>query len=225
MQAIMETIFDVCYLIIVISMGIWMVVNAQGRKENNLFGIMAVVLGCGDAFHLVPRIIALCTNGLSAHTASLGFGKFITSITMTIFYVILYHIWQMRYHKENSKALTWSIYTLALIRVALCLFPQNNWMSVASPYDWGIYRNIPFSIIGFIMIVLFYREAKVHKDKVFRLMWLAILLSFLFYVIVILGVEAMPALGIFMIPKTCAYVWIILMGYSEFKNNNRRKYE
>lgn len=26
--------------------------------------MQAVILGCGDAFHLVPRAIALCTTGL-----------------------------------------------------------------------------------------------------------------------------------------------------------------
>ena len=37
-----------------------------------LFGIMAVTLGLGDAFHLIPRAYALCTDGLAAHTAALG---------------------------------------------------------------------------------------------------------------------------------------------------------
>ncbi len=46
---------------------------------------MAVVLGAGDSFHLIPRAIALCTTGLENYTVPLGIGKFITSITMTIF--------------------------------------------------------------------------------------------------------------------------------------------
>lgn len=45
---------------------------------------MAVVLGLGDSFHLVPRAIALCTTGLENFTTALGTGKFITSITMTV---------------------------------------------------------------------------------------------------------------------------------------------
>lgn len=51
---------------------------------------MAVTLGAGDAFHLIPRAVALCTTGLDSFTAALGIGKWITSITMTIFYVLLY---------------------------------------------------------------------------------------------------------------------------------------
>ena len=53
---------------------------------------MAVTLGCGDAFHLVPRAVALCTTGLQSFTAALGLGKLVTSVTITLFYVLLYAV-------------------------------------------------------------------------------------------------------------------------------------
>ena len=90
MQAIVETVFDACYLIGVVTLGILMIAKSHGNKQYRLFGIMAVVLGFGDAFHLVPRAVALCTTGLDNFTVALGTGKFITSITMTVFYIILY---------------------------------------------------------------------------------------------------------------------------------------
>ena len=64
MQAIVETLFDAVYLTSVIAIGVTMIVKSRGNKEHWLFGIMAVVLGAGDAFHLVPRALALCTTGL-----------------------------------------------------------------------------------------------------------------------------------------------------------------
>ena len=69
MQAIGETLFDVVYLVTVITIGIIMMIQGKGRKEYFLFGVMAVTLGCGDAFHLVPRALALCTTGLESYTA------------------------------------------------------------------------------------------------------------------------------------------------------------
>ena len=90
MQAIFETLFDIVYLATVITLGIWMIRRSKGRKQYLLFGAMAVTLGCGDAFHLVPRAVALCTTGLESYTAALGIGKLITSVTMTLFYVLLY---------------------------------------------------------------------------------------------------------------------------------------
>ncbi len=216
MQAIMETLFDIVYLITVITMGILMIRGAGDRKQIKLFGIMAVVLGCGDAFHLVPRAYALCTDGLAAHTASLGMGKFITSVTMTVFYVILYHIWKRRYKTEN-QGLTYTIYGLAAIRIVLCFMPGNAWTSADAPLSWGIYRNIPFAILGLLMIILFYQKAKETKDKGFGLMWLAITLSFGFYIPVVLWADTYPLVGMLMIPKTCAYVWIVFMGYREMR--------
>ncbi|MEG0306251.1 MAG: hypothetical protein RR635_11225, partial [Oscillospiraceae bacterium] len=172
MQALMETIFDACYLVGVVIAGIIMMENAKGTKQYFMFGLMAVLLGSGDAFHLIPRAWSLWTDGLEANAAALGVGKLITSITMTIFYVILYHIWRERYKITGKTGLTVSIYALAVLRVVLCLFPQNKWLVYDAPVSWGIYRNIPFAIMGIVIIVLFYKEAKAHNDKAFRFMWL-----------------------------------------------------
>lgn len=83
MQAIVETMFDAAYLIAVITIGIRMIRESKGVQQFRLFGWMAVVLGAGDAFHLVPRALALCTTGLENYTVPLGLGKWITSVTMT----------------------------------------------------------------------------------------------------------------------------------------------
>mgnify|MGYP001142502661 CR=1 FL=1 len=77
MQAIVETLFDAVYLVTVITLGIIMILKSAGRRQYWLFGIMAVVLGLGDSFHLVPRALALCTTGLENYTAALGAGKLI----------------------------------------------------------------------------------------------------------------------------------------------------
>lgn len=212
MQAIFETAFDIIYLVSVITLGIIIVKGSRGNRQFSLFGIMAIVLGAGDAFHLVPRAVALCTTGLESYIAALGFGKLVTSITMTVFYVILYHIWLLRYGKKE-RLLTASVYAIAAIRIILCLMPQNDWLSAAPPLSWGIYRNIPFIILGIMMIVLFYREAKVNSDRSFRWMWLAITLSFACYIPVVLFSDAVPVTGMLMIPKTCAYVWAVVIGY------------
>ncbi|WP_097027964.1 hypothetical protein [Clostridium peptidivorans] len=213
MQAIMETLFDVAYLFGVITLGLKMVRNSGDNKQYKLFGWMAILLGSGDAFHLIPRSYALLTIGLEANAAALGFGKLVTSITMTIFYVILYHIWRQRYNIEGYKKLTFSIYALGIVRIALCLFPQNDWLNYYAPVSWGIYRNIPFAIMGIIIICIFYVEAKKHNDTNFKFMWLAIMLSFAFYIPVVIWATTIRWIGILMIPKTLAYVWIVVMGY------------
>ena len=86
-----------------------------------------------------------------------------------------------------------------------------------APLSWGIYRNIPFAMLGLLVIVLFYRSAKEQGDRAFRWMWLTIVLSFGFYIPVVLWADAVPAIGMLMIPKTCAYVWTVLIGYFAMK--------
>ncbi len=217
MQAVMETLFDTVYLISVITIGIVMIRRCKGERQFRLFGCMAVVLGAGDAFHLVPRALALCTTGLEHCTAALGIGKLITSVTMTIFYVLLYYVWRLRYQVQGRKGLTAAVYGLAGLRILLCLLPQNQWLSAEAPLSWGIYRNIPFALLGLLVILLFYRSAKEQKDRAFRWMWLTIVLSFGFYIPVVLWADAVPMIGMLMIPKTCAYVWTVLIGYSAMK--------
>lgn len=221
MQAIVETLFDAVYLISVITIGIIMIRGSKGNHQFRLFGWMAVVLGVGDSFHLVPRALALCTTGLENYTVSLGIGKWITSVTMTVFYVLLYYVWRQRYQIKGRQGMTAAMYILAGLRIILCMMPQNRWLSAEAPLSWGIYRNIPFALLGLLVIVLFYRSAKEYEDKAFRWMWLTIVLSFGFYIPVVLWADTIPMIGMLMIPKTCAYVWTVLIGYSAMKQECR----
>lgn len=85
-MAIMESIFDITYLSVVLFLGIRLLLEKS--KSAKLFGVMAIVLGLGDSFHLLPRVIShLSYGGFEANVSALSWGKFITSITMTIFYV------------------------------------------------------------------------------------------------------------------------------------------
>lgn len=217
MQAIVETLFDAVYLVSVITLGVLMIKGSMKNAQFRLFGWMAVVLGAGDSFHLVPRALALCTTGLENYTVPLGLGKWITSVTMTVFYVLLYYVWRQRYQIRGKAGITMAVYALAAARVVLCMMPQNQWLSTASPLSWGIYRNIPFALMGLLIIVLFYQSAKQHGDSAFRWMWLTIVLSFGFYIPVVLWADTIPMIGMLMIPKTCAYVWTVLIGYSAMK--------
>lgn len=217
MQAIMEPIFHVVYLTTVITLGIKMLTKSKNNKYFKLFGSMSVILGFGDSFHLIPRIYALLTTGLENNAAALGFGKFITSITMTIFYLILYKIWKKRFDIKNSKKLDLTMYLLAAVRTILCFFPQNDWFVNNPPVSWGIYRNIPFAIMGIIMIYLLYSYGSKNNDRDYKNLGIAVTLSFGFYLPVVLWASENFFVGMLMIPKTLAYVWVVLIGYKEFK--------
>ena len=71
MQAIVETLFDTVYLFSVITIGIRMIAKSKGSRQYRLFGIMAVVLGIGDSFHLIPRATAFCHHDRFLHSVVL----------------------------------------------------------------------------------------------------------------------------------------------------------
>ncbi len=71
-----------------------------------------------------------------------------------------------------------------------------------------------------LIIALFYKAAKQNKDENFRLMWFTIVLSFAFYISVVLWADAIPLVGMLMIPKTLVYVWAILIGYKDMQRGD-----
>ena len=142
------------------------------------------------------------------------------SVLCTVFYVLLYYVWRKRYQIEGQKNVTAAVYALSAVRIVLCMMPQNQWLTNHTPLAWGILRNVPFALLGLLIIVLFYRSAKQNNDKAFRWMWLTIVLSFSFYIPVVLWADVNPMIGMLMIPKTCAYVWTVLIGYNAMKAEN-----
>lgn len=217
MGQIMESLFCIFYLIVTFRFGILLLKNSKDDKQRKLFAITTLTLVIGDSFHLIPRIYGLMTGKIDEIYAALGFGTLVTSITMTIFYSLLYVYWCKRYNKEIKSNLGIVIFTLAFIRIALCLFPQNMWFSENSPVTWGIYRNIPFVILGIIMVAIFAKESLKNKNDNFRFASFAIFFSFLFYMPVVLFAGTYPIVGMMMLPKTICYIWLISMGYKEHK--------
>ena len=186
-----ETLFDIVYLLFVIISGILIL-----KKGNKLAGISALTLGIGDAFHLVPRCLNYFVD--KDFTMYLGIGKLVTSITMTIFYLLIYYL--LKKHNKNITNILW---ILVIIRIIFCFLPGNKWLTDNSTYLMGIIRNIPFFIIGALMVYLFYR------DKKYKNVWLLILLSFIFYAVVVFGADYYKMLGMFMIPKTICYMIMV----------------
>lgn len=211
--AIAEIVFDVLYLSFAAFAGIFLLVRADGGTAALLYGILALVLCFGDAFHLLPRIWGLWTGTMEEHRKELAFGKAVTSVTMTVFYVILYLIWSYLAHLDPPVLLTVSVLALAVVRIVLCLLPGNRWFDENPSFRFAIIRNIPFAILGAVVAVAYLVRVP-SPTAIFQWMPLAILLSFVFYFIVILCAGKHPKTGMFMIPKTCAYIWVLCMGFA-----------
>lgn len=207
-----EVVFDVLYLLTAVIIGLFLLFNSQENIPRTLAGIMALILVGGDAFHLFPRIQLILTQKEEKLKRVLGRGKQITSVTMTVFYILLWHIGLYLFSPSSIFVWTFIIYLLSLIRIVLCLIPHNKWEDRYPPIKWGIYRNIPFLFQGVLVAGLFfvYREFQQGISMV----WLAVILSFVFYLPVVLLANKKPKIGMLMLPKTAIYVWILIMSLS-----------
>ncbi len=212
MPQIGEAIFSIAYLVFDLIAAILFFVNANGRQAIFLFGILTLVLGGGDAFHLVPRIIRAFRGDSPKNQWWTGFGLLVSSITMTLFYVLLFYVWIAVFPEISYPAplllLTW---VSAVLRIALCLFPQNNWFRPEGNPKWGIYRNLPFAVTGLCLVILFLLSGNAGGYGLWQ-MSIAIVISFACYFPVVLWGKKKPMVGMLMIPKTIAYVWMISLG-------------
>ena len=211
-----ESVFDIIYLILAISVGILILIRSKNNKQR-LMGAACLVLGCGDAFHLIPRVLNYFIDG--DFDTAIGVGKLVTSVTMTVFYVLLYHIYLHFDGADKRRGVTIAVYLLSAVRIILSCFPQNRWFENDSPYLWGIIRNIPFLILGVLIVILYYQKRRIPH---MRFVWLDITLSFAFYAVVVLGASFVELLGIFMLPKTICYVLILIAFYRHVMDENQR---
>ncbi|MBI9010229.1 MAG: hypothetical protein JEZ05_09420 [Tenericutes bacterium] len=211
----LEVVFDVLYLVIVIYLGFKLIKTNNVQKRT--FGIMALILGFGDMFHLIPRIIGHLTTGLDDYTLYLGLGSAITSATMTVFYFLLYRDFERSFNRKNIVDRV-VIYSMLILKFAVTFFPQNNWFTGDASYGFTVIRNAPFIIMGVYLVTIMLLSAYRENNLLYKKISYGVMLSFLFYMPVIFFVDFVPALGALMMPKTIAYVFVI---YSVYRLNQK----
>ena len=211
-----ETVFCAGYLLFAVVAGIIFLLARSGAHPGyaSMCAAMTLLLGAGDAFHLVPRILAN-VHGETDDPAEqkrrafwLGLGNLVSSITMTIFYLLLFEAMlrvpgAAETERIGQNFVRVLLAALAVIRVVLCLFPQNNWFSREGNPMWGIIRNVPFVAMGIVTVlflIIWYQEWQLA---------LLVALSFACYMGVVLYAHEKPMMGMLMIPKTICYICLI----------------
>ena len=166
-----------------------------------------MILGCGDAFHLVPRVLNYFIE--SDFTAWLGFGKLVTSITMTFFYMLIFflHTKLFTWEEGKKKSMAICLWLLTACRIFICFLPGNHWLTGEGSVLWGCLRNIPFIAIGLLIVIIYFKTRR--ENPLFKRMWLYVSLSFLFYIPVAVFASLLPLLGMLMLPKTVCYMLIL----------------
>lgn len=212
MPDVMEAIFDAAYLTFDLIAGILFFAFSKGNPLFILYGILTLTLCGGDAFHLVPRIIRAVHGSNDRIKRQLGIGLQVSSITMTVFYIILMYVWKYTFPELTAPAVVEEIIWIsAIIRIIVCILPQNNWCTDEGNMKLSIIRNAVFAVTGIGVIILYAISGNTNGYHMTRMI-AAIIISFGCYLPVTLFSKTKPKVGLLMIPKTCAYMWIIAMG-------------
>lgn len=210
----MEAIFDAVYLIFDLVAAILFFIYAKGNTLFVLYGILTLTLCGGDAFHLVPRIIRAVRGTSDKLKRQLSIGLQVSSITMTVFYIILMYIWKLTFPEFMIPvAIEAIVWISAVVRIVICLFPQNNWCTDEGNMKLSIIRNTVFAVTGIGVIILYAISGNANGYHMTRMV-AAIIISFGCYLPVTLFSKTKPKVGLLMIPKTCAYMWVIAMDSS-----------
>lgn len=205
MPQIGEAVFCIIYLVFGFCAGVAMLLHANGNNIALLFGMLTLVLAGGDSFHLVPRIINAFSDKFEKYEFWAGLGLMVSSITMTVFYIILYYACGTLVPSVAPvlfKNMYYVLLAFAILRIICCLFPQNNWFHKEGNPKWSLIRNIPFIFVGIIAVFGCITANQIS-------MAIAIIISFACYLPVVFMAKKKPMVGILMIPKTIAYMWII----------------
>lgn len=221
-----EVVFDAVYLLVIWTLVIVMArrrprIAAADRTVADCFTAAFALLALGDTFHLSLRILSHLKGSLSTtHTVlgypvTIGLGALATGITLTFFYMLFLKAWRWRF----AGGYGWFGYILfgaAAVRLLLFLHPANNWNSPFAPLAWSIYRNIPLFLQGLGVAFLIWRDAVRTKDRAFLAIAGLIVVSYACYMTVIFTYQAMPVVGMLMLPKTVAYVAMAVVAYRGF---------
>ena len=125
---VMEAIFDAVYLIFDLVAAILFFIYSNGDMLFILYGILTLTLCGGDAFHLVPRIIRAVRGSDEKIKRQLGIGLQVSSVTMTVFYIILMYVWKFTFPEMKIPTIVEAVVWIsAVVRIVICMFPQNNW--------------------------------------------------------------------------------------------------
>lgn len=130
--------------------------STQKDKTEQLMGWIILIFGFGNICTLFLWISGLWTDK-EVSSIVLENSHRLSVLSLTVGFFIFYYLLRSRYHFHSDRLHT-SIWFLFTLHILLCFFPVNQWEQADAEYLWGICRNIPLFLLGFLIfaIAVFY---------------------------------------------------------------------
>ena len=220
-----EVFFNVIYISIVTVLIVKMVsrfsrVSAENKRAARFLLLAFGLLTGGDLIHLGFRIAGFALGTFDKYYVFMGMelnpvgiGALITGITFTLFYVAMLFLWRARFGKPFGIT-GCLLLVIAVFRLCLMLFPENQWNNSNPPQPWFAIRTFPLILQQVGTAYLMLRESKAEGDVCFSWIGIMMTVSFLFLLPIAFYIHAFPLLGMLMIPKTVTYIVMAFLGFS-----------
>lgn len=126
--------------------------------------------------------------------------------------MLAFYIWKLTFLTLKAPFIVEAmIHISAIIRIVECFLPQNDWCGDEGNFKLSMIRNAVFAVTGIGIIILYAMSGNTGSLHMTRMV-AAIIISFGCYLPITLLSKKKPKIGLLMIPKTCAYMWMIVMG-------------
>ncbi|MCY3410628.1 MAG: hypothetical protein INQ03_03220 [Candidatus Heimdallarchaeota archaeon] len=217
---LMEASFNIFYLSFIAIIAILMLIKRDHEKAKStnyahLLMWAFVLLGLGDFGHVGFRTLEIF-GVIESETNLVGYGAFATATTVTFFYMLFLEAWR-RFAQQEKDTKYWILQGVGILRLIIMMFPQNEWSSSVPPQEWGWLRNAPLTILGVSVAILYFKYSE--PGTYARKSSYGVFASYAFYLPVILFVQIWPMVGMLMIPKTIAYMYVAWITRKEFYVN------
>lgn len=206
MHSVIKSSFYIIFILFSLGVGTHLLLSSKGNRLKKILGFMLVFLGIGEGFHIVPRLLEIFSSEINKYQSLIETGRFISSITILLFYLILYKFWSMFYEKEISKNRMYIVLLIAVIGVVLSIIFKDN-----TDYLTVTLRNMPLLALGLVVIIKFKKESLFKAGKSFKYLWLALLLSLVFTISFELLSTNFELFIILMMPKSLMFIWVVYM--------------
>jgi hypothetical protein len=204
-----EFVFDILYVVTAIVLGGYLLGTAGGMLAKKISGAMAFVLAAGEFCRILPRMLAIKRESTYGLEAALGNGKQFASIASAVFFMLLWELACALYSLESLGVIGIVVYVLGAARIATCIAPVNQWHTGSRQLFWAKVRNVPFLLMGMLIAAVYmYYQSRVTATL---LMWLAIIISFCWYLPVVLIPHRKILVGLSMMAQSCCYIWMLAM--------------
>lgn len=221
---IMEIMFSVIYLIYICIIVIFMSKNLKKGNKDEIKTAKYILLAfislmIGDLGHVGARLVTFFSENFASNYGIFGIGVLFEMIGLILLFIFYTNAWRIHFNKPNDLIFK-SLIVVGIIGLIIFTFPQNQWNTEPISYEWLIIRNIPWLIQGMALATLIIRDARAVKDPILIRIGILILISFLFYIPVILFGSIEPMLGLLMIPGTFIYMLWQYNSYKRFFKGN-----